>query len=174
LTPSAEEVAIELASPTGEPLRVEWPAGPSPGEAPWRLRGRLDWDAVEALRIVSATLPDGRGLALAALRPAGASGHGEEAIGAALIARGAAEPVEEALFSVEHGGDGLPRRVGLELYADPDALPLRIAADVTDASREREDGVVHLRAGLDVRLEGKRSTGLYEVLSVDPGGRQAR
>lgn len=161
-----EAVAIELTAPGGEPVRVEWPAGPRIDEASrWRLAGELDWDEVEALRVVSAALPDGRGLALAAVRPAGAAGHGADAVGAMLIANGAEEEVTEALISAEYGGDGLPRRVGLELYSGGDALPLRVAADVTDVSSDSEGGVVHVRAALEVRLEGKRSAGLYEVLS---------
>lgn len=161
----AEAIAIELTSPVGEPLRVEWPAGPwAGGPASWRLAGELDWDEIEALRIVSAALPDGRGLALASVRPAGAAGHGEEIVGAVLVANGAAEEVVEALISTEYDGDGLPRRLGLELYSGADALPLRIAADVTDTSSERDGGVVSVRATLDVRLEGKRSAGVYEIL----------
>jgi hypothetical protein len=161
-----EAVAIELTSPAAEPLRVEWPAGPQAGEEPgWRLSGELDWDEVEALRIVSAVLPDGRGLALAALRATGAAGHGDETVAAVLVANATAEDVAEALISAEYGGDGLPRRVGLELYTGADSLPLRVAADVTETSRERGGGLTHVRAALEVRLEGKRSTGLYEVLT---------
>lgn len=161
----AEAVAIELAPPAGGRLRVEWPAGPRAGEpSSWRLAGELDWDEIEALRVVSAALPDGRGLALASVRPAGAAGHGEEIVGAVLVANEAAEEVVEALISTEYGGDELPRRLGLELNSGADALPLRIAADVTDASSEREDGLVHVRAALEVRLEGKRSGGVYEIL----------
>jgi hypothetical protein len=162
----AEAVAIELTSPAGEQLRVEWPAGPRGAEGPrWRLSGELDWDEVEALRIVSAALPDGRGLALAALRATGVAGHGDEMVAATLVANATAENVAEALISAEYGGDGLPRRIGLELYTGADSLPLRVAADVTEASRDREGELTHIRAALEVRLEGKRSTGLYEVLS---------
>ena len=167
-----EVVAIELDSPQGEALQVEWDLDELAGRAgdraafEWTLSGELDWDEIEALRVVSAALPDGRGLALVALRPAGAGGHGDEAVAATLVAGGAAEPVAEPLLSVESGGDGLPRRVGLELHAGTDALPLRVAADVTDSSRAREGGVERIRAALEVRLDGKRSAGAYDVLSA--------
>jgi hypothetical protein len=161
-----EAVAIELTSPAGEPLRVEWPGGPRTGGEPdWRLSGELDWDEIGALRIISAALPDGRGLALAALRAAGPVAHGDELVAATLVANATAEDVDEALISTEYDGDGLPRRVGLELYTGADSLPLRVAADVTEVSRDREAGLTHIRAALEVRLEGKRSTGRYEALS---------
>jgi hypothetical protein len=167
---SPEAVALELTSPAGEPLRVEWPAGPFAGqESSWRLAGEIDWDEVEALRILSAALPDGRGLALAAVRPAGAAGHGAEVVGAALVASAEVERVDEALLSVQSDGDAMPQRVGLELHTSPGAMPLRIAADVTEASSQPEGELVHVRATLEVRLEGKRSAGLYEVLRAASG-----
>lgn len=166
-----ETVAVELASPAGEPLRIEWAAaalaaaGQASGEAGWRLEGELDPDAVDALRVVSAALPDRRGLALAALRPAGAAGHGEEVVAALLVAGGVAESVAEPLLSVESGADGLPRRLTLELHTGADAMPLRVAADVTAAARHREGGLDRVHAALEVRLDGKRSGGAYEVLA---------
>jgi len=167
---SDEAVGIELTSPSGEPLRVSWPlaslepqrAG-DPGE--WRLEGELDWDEVDALRTLTARLPDGRALVLAAIRPAGAPGHGDEVIAALLVAKGAAAEASDPLLSVQLGPDGLPTRLGLELDAGGDALPLRIAADVTGASREREGELDHVRAALAVRLDSKGASGSYEVLT---------
>jgi hypothetical protein len=169
----AEAVAIEFETPGGEPLRVEWQADALADASPetahssraWRLEGELDWDQVEALRVLSAGLDDGRGLALAALRPAGAAGHGEELVAALLVADGVAEEVDEALLSTEYGPDGLPRRVGLELYRAEDAIPLRMAADVTGSEVEREGGIADVRATLELRPEGTRGAGVYEILT---------
>jgi hypothetical protein len=169
----AETVAIEFTAPSGEPLRIEWPAEALADAAPdadrrsraWRLAGEIDWDQVEAVRVIQAGLGNGDSLALAALRPAGAAGHGEELVAALLLTNGAAEEIEEALLSTEYGPDQLPRRVGLELYRADDPIPLRIAADVTATSVEREGAVADVRATLEVRRDGTAAAGVYEILT---------
>lgn len=169
----AELLRVELTSPSGEPLRVEWDEGAlaalrEPGgelKPAWRLGGELDWDEVEAVRVLSARLDDGRVLAVAGLRPAGAAGHGEEAVAGALGFAGALESLNAVLLSTEYGADGLPQRVGLELHADEDAPPLRGGGDVTEASAVTEGGVHHVRAGLRLRLDGTGGAGIYEILT---------
>jgi hypothetical protein len=165
-----EVVGVEFSAPGGERLRVEWPVealeNPSPDSRAWSLVGEIDWDEVEAVRILTAALGDGRALALAAVRPAGASGHGEEAVAALLVSDGASEEVEEALLSTEYGPDELPRRLGLELYRREDPIPVRVAADVTASSSERDGRVVEARATLEVRTDGKRAVGVYETLTA--------
>jgi hypothetical protein len=157
----SDVLAVEFEAPDGDALRVEWDearlAGldPEPASEPvWRLAGELDWDEVERLRVLSARLADDRVLAIAALRPAGAAGHGEELVSAAWGVPGAAERLERALLSTEYGPDGLPRRVGLELYAAEGDLPTRIAADVTATARSTTGAVERLSAGLALRGDG--------------------
>jgi hypothetical protein len=166
----AESVSIEFTSPSGEPLRIEWRLGSLASAASdesraWRLDGDLDWDEIEAVRVLSAALGEERAVALAAVRPAGAAGHGDEAVAAILVSEGAAEQVDEALLSTEYGPDELPRRVGIELYREGDPIPPRVAADVTEAATGREGGVTDVRATLAVRLDGKATSGLYEILT---------
>lgn len=171
-----EAVAIELTSPADELLRVEWAPGGLASDrlgdlsAPsWNLSGEVDWDEVKALRIVSAALPDGRGLALVALRPADAAGHGEDAMAAVIAADSDATEVDEPLLSVETGADRMPTRIALELRFDPDAMPLRVAGDVTGSVRDSHHGVELVRAALEVRLDGKRSAGTLDILGTDTG-----
>ena len=73
------------------------------------------------------------------------------------------EPAEtsEALLSVEYDADGAPRRLGLELWTDPDASPLRVAADrAGEAGTQSGRDAVPMR----FRLDGVDGVGLYEVL----------
>lgn len=168
----AEAFAIEFTSPGGEPLSIEWPPGSlgplaagDDGEPRWRLGGEIDWDEVEALRVLSASLGDGRWLALAAVRPAGARGHGDEAIGALIVEEGVADRVDEALLSTEYGADGLPRRVGIEIDRGDDAMPLRIAGDVSSASTELDGALRRVRARLVIRLAGEQGSGSYEIVT---------
>ena len=169
----SEELALEFTDPAGVPLRIEWrtealmtldPAAQD-REPVWRLGGELDWDEVEALRIVSGHLDEGIVVAIAALRPAGASGHGEEIVAGALGDSQAPSRLSEALLSTEYGADGLPSRIGLELYRDDGALPTRIAGDVTATAASEQGGVRRLSAALALRSSGDTGAGVFDLLS---------
>ena len=122
------------------------------GQPPWHLEAEPDWSAVEALRLLSASFDDGSGLVVAALRPAGAAGHDAEVVGGFLVGpEGEPRPLHEVLISTERGPDGAVRRLGLELYEEEGAIPLRVAADGT-----RE---------MSVRIDGRAGSGRYEVLT---------
>jgi hypothetical protein len=164
----SEVVAVEFASPAGEQLRIEWPAGALAGAGDsrtWRLEGEIDWDEVEALRVLEAGLGDGRAVAIAALRPANAAGHGDELVAGVLVADGAVEDLDEVLLSTEYGPDRLPRRLGLELYRDEDPIPIRVAATVEEVSVGQEGGLQDVRATLQVRRDGGAASGAFEILT---------
>jgi hypothetical protein len=172
---SAELIPIMLGEPgIGVSLRLAWDrsvaqslaGGLAPGaaESPWRVEGQLDWRATEALRLVSAVFEDGRALALAALRPRGAPGHDRDSTAYRLEDSG--EPVElaDALLSTEYDADGLPRRIGVELWADPGSPPVRVAADREGEVNVGGNGVRRELARMSFRLEGAGGTGTYELL----------
>jgi hypothetical protein len=167
-----EAVAVEFADPGGDPLRVEWRvdalAALDPVRAPeapiWRLGGELDWDQVEALRVLSGRLADGRLIALAALRPAGAAGHGDELLSGMIGPPGELEQLAEPLVSTEYGGDQVPRRIGLELYRDPDGLPLRITAEATASTTSKDAGVRRVSTLLALRASGETGTAVLDLL----------
>jgi hypothetical protein len=169
----SEELALEFTDPAGEPLRIEWRtealAALDPTaqdrEPVWRLGGELDWDEVETLRVVSGRLDEGRLVAIAALRPAGATGHGEEIVAGALGDSEALDRLAEALLSTEYGADGLPSRIGLELYRDGGALPTRIAGDVTATAASEQGGVRRLSAALALRSSGDAGAGVLDLLT---------
>jgi hypothetical protein len=170
---AADLVAVELEPPSGDPLLVEWRSEALAGLDPraedaggvWRLAGELDWDAIEALRILSGRLGDGRLLAIAAVRPAGASGHGDELTAGAIGEPDGFERIDEVLLSTEYGSDGLPRRVGLELYPDQTSLPMRIAGvAIAPAEAGQSGGVRRVRVGLELRGNGSRGAAVYELL----------
>jgi hypothetical protein len=169
----SEAVAIELTDPAGDPLRIDWTSEAlaaldpgAPGETPvWRLGGELDWDEVEALRVFSGRLDDGRLLAIAAVRPADAGGHGEEVVAGLLGDSTGFDPLAETLLSTEYGGDGLPGRIGLELYRDGSDLPVRIAGDVTATGASEQGGVRRTSAALALRASGSAGAGILDVLT---------
>ena len=170
--PSAESITLTVG-PNGEGARVEWApdalralAGAAEPAAAWRLEGELDWDAIESLRVVSAAFEDGRLLAVVAVRPAGAAGHDQQHLRGVLIEpEGEVFELAEALLSTEYDAAGAPARIGLELYTDPDpdAVPLRVAADRERPGTETEPGRTAIPMGF--RLEGARGDGLLELVT---------
>jgi hypothetical protein len=94
-------------------------------------------------RSIGVTFSDGGLLALSALRPPGAGGHGEEVVAAVLCdPDGAPVEVAETLLSTEYGEDGVQRRATLELWTNgEDAQPLRGAGALISASSIRRPGL---------------------------------
>lgn len=168
----SDGVVVELPSPGEGRVAVEWDAaelgelrpGLTSERGLWRLAGALDWERVDGLRVLSGRLGDGRGLAIAALRPAGAAGHDEDVCAGLIGTDSRFEALREVLFSTEYGPDGLPRRIGLELLTGESELPLRVAGDAREASSGFEDGLSRQRIGLELRLGEARGPALLELL----------
>jgi hypothetical protein len=159
-------IAVELGG--GEGARLLWaprPADNGNGTAPpspWELDSEPSWRRIDSIRLVSALFDDGGALGVAVLRPQGARGHDEDVAATRLIdAEGEPTEISEALLSVEYDPAGAPRRVGLELWTDPDSSPLRVAADRAGETAPRGGReAVPMR----FRLDGVEGAGLYEVL----------
>jgi hypothetical protein len=170
----ADVLQLDFETPEGESLDFEWdettltqltePA--ADGKPEWTLAGEIDWDEIEAIRLLGGRFEDGRTLAVGAIRPAGADGHGDEiAIGALRDEEGPV-PLEEVLISTEYDAAELPRRVGLELFREGEKIPLRVAGDVRNAASLEEGAVHRLRAILELRLDGTPGVGVYEILTA--------
>jgi hypothetical protein len=150
-------------------LRVEWDldavrdlAGAREDPSPlWRISGDLDPAGVALLRVLTAGFDDGTAIGVAAARPVGAAGHGDEVI-RAVMARGEATPEQmcETLLSTEYDREGRVRRVGLELYPTEGGFPLRAAAD-------RERGDAGSAVLMRFRLDGVEGRGSYELRRID-------
>lgn len=149
----SEHIALEFEAPTGERLSFEWDAeriselaAEPPAEPLWQLGGELDWDEIERVRVLSARLGDGRLLAIAALLPNGAEGHGDEFVAGAIGDQSSFEQLDEALLSAEYGQGEELRRIGLELYASDVPLTIRASGTVSSQSRSEHGGVARLTA----------------------------
>jgi hypothetical protein len=120
-------------------------------------------------RSIGIAFSDGGLLALSAVRPPGAAGHGEEAIAAVLCgADGAPVEVSETLLSTEYGPDGVQRRATLELWLDgEEGQPLRGAGTLISSSTVSHPGLSGTIAFFRWSLEGREGLGHYEIVRDD-------
>jgi hypothetical protein len=129
---------------------------------PWHLHGEPQPE-VSALRVLSARFGRNGALLVAALRPADADGHDAEWPRGLLRSSEGVQELHEVLLSTEYDGDGAARRIGLEMYDEPDGYAIRAAGDAKSFSASESDGwrreVVHL----DFRLHGEDGVAVYEI-----------
>jgi hypothetical protein len=119
-------------------------------------------------RSIGIVFADGGLLALSALRPSGAGGHGEEELTAVLCdPDGAPIEVAETLLSTEYGSDGVQRRATLELWPDGDGHPLRGAGTLISAHSVRRPGLSSEIAFFRWSVEGREGLGHYEIVRDD-------
>jgi hypothetical protein len=165
-SPEPTVIAVELAEGHA-PIRLRWEPGEDPeaaaADSQWRVESQPDWDRLEGIRTVSARFEDGRVLGVVSLRPRGAPGHGDDLVIARLVdPDGQVTSIEEALVSVQYDADGIPRRLGIELWPDPDSAALRVAADrKEDAEAQAGEGTA---VALAFRLDGTAGSGVYQVV----------
>jgi hypothetical protein len=167
------DLVFEFADPAGDSLRISWDTealgrldpGTDGSAPPWALAGELDWDEIASLRMLSARLADERLVVIVALRPASASGHGDEVLAGAVATAAGVDRLDQTLLSTEYDPEGLPRRVGLELYPEQGGLPLRVAGEVTATALSETGGVRRLSAALTLRSAGAGGVGVLDVLS---------
>jgi len=149
----SEHVAVEFEAPTGDRLSFEWStpllerlASEPPSQPLWTLGGELDWDEIDRVRVLSASLGDGRLLVIAAILPAGAEGHGEELVAGAVGTRDSFDELDEALVSSEYGAGNELQRIGLELYSGSASLAIRASGTVSSITRSEHAGVERVSA----------------------------
>lgn len=120
-------------------------------------------------RSIGIAFSDGGLLALSAVRPERAGGHGEEEVAAVLCnADGAPVEVSETLLSTEYGPDGVQRRATLELWVeDDDEQPLRGAGTLISAASVQHPGMRGRIAFFRWSVEGREGLGHYEVIEGD-------
>jgi len=120
-------------------------------------------------RSIGIAFADGGLLALSAVRPQGASGHGDERVATVLCsADGAPVEVSETLLSTEYGADGVQRRATLELWlGEEDGQPLRGAGSLISAAEVSHPGLRGQIAFFRWSLQGRDGLGHYEVLYAD-------
>jgi hypothetical protein len=70
----------------------------------------------------------------------------------------------EALLSTEYDSNGMPRRIGIELWAEADSPPTRLAGSRQGEVELGGDALRSELARMSYRLEGSGGVGTYELL----------
>jgi hypothetical protein len=120
-------------------------------------------------RSIGIVFSDGGLLALSAVRPPGAVGHGEEVVTAVLCGPdGAPVELSETLLSTEYGEDGIQRRATLEMWPDgEDGQPMRGAGTLISSTSVKRPGLSAEIAFFRWSVEGREGLGHYEVVRAD-------
>ena len=133
--------------------------------------GTPDWKRIELARTLSAWMGADRAVLLTAARPAGARGHGEEAVAGWLIDGGEPLPIAEPRLSTSYDGALRQRRAGLELWMEEEGGYARRAAGEVLCATTLDLGHVRLdSAFFGWRMEGREGVGRYDVLRRTDGG----
>ena len=130
-----------------------------------RSWGTADWNRIALTRSVSAWLEDGTSLTVAAVRPAGAKNHADEATWGALLDAEGTIPLADPRVSTTYDADGHQRRAGLELWVgEEDDYPRRGAGQVLCGSSV-ELGQLQLDCAFFVwQLDGREGVGRYDMV----------
>jgi hypothetical protein len=130
-----------------------------------RSWGVADWGRIALTRSLAAWLEDGTSLTLAAVRPAGAESHADEAIWGVLLDPEGTLPIDDPRVSTTYDGDGHQRRAGLELWVgEDDDYPRRGAGQVLCGSSV-ELGQLRLDCAFFVwQLDGREGVGRYDMV----------
>lgn len=129
--------------------------------------GALDVKRFESFRAVSAWFGEADGLALLAARPRRARGHDTELLAGVLFEAGVPVPVSEPRLSSTYTADGVPARVGLELWLgeedDADQYARRAAGEAIGQAAVCGDPPLRSEL-LRWRMQGREGVGVYELL----------
>jgi hypothetical protein len=127
--------------------------------------GAPDWDRITVSRTLSAWIAPDTAITLAAVRPADARGHVDEAVSAYLFAEGEPVTVAEPRLSTTYDGDERQRRAGLELWETEESDYPRRAAGEAVCGTTLELGRLTLEAAFfRWHMEGRTGIGRYDVL----------
>jgi hypothetical protein len=130
-----------------------------------RSWGVADWSRIALTRSLAAWLEDGSSLTVAAVRPAGAESHADEATWGALLDATGTVPLADPRVSTTYDADGHQRRAGLELWiGEEDEYPRRGAGQVLCGSSV-ELGQLRLDCAFFAwQVDGREGVGRYDLV----------
>jgi hypothetical protein len=125
--------------------------------------GKFSWERIARWRALYAVSGAGRAVSAVAALPAGSAGHDAELRAAQFLDDEDALPFDDVRLSTVYGEDGMPSKVGLELWRPDDEYPQRLGGVAVCGTRlERGDHelvVSFFRWSID----GEPAYGCYEL-----------
>ena len=127
--------------------------------------GEPDWAKMTLARTVTAWFDDTHAISLAAIRPAKAKSHADEAVSAFVAGEDSVSVVADPRLSTTYDADGRQHSAGLELYVGAeDEYPIRAAGEVV-VGTTLDLGRLRLEcAFFRWRMHGHAGVGRYDVL----------
>jgi hypothetical protein len=125
--------------------------------------GELPWDRIDRWRALYAATGDGRAISVIAALPAGSKGHDAELRAAHHLDHEQPEAFEDARLSTVYGEDGLPAKVGLELWTVDDEFPRRFGGEALCGTREERGDHDLSVSFFRWLIEGEPAYGCYEL-----------
>jgi hypothetical protein len=131
------------------------------------VRHGIDLSRFESLRAVGAWFPPDDALALTALRPRRAKGHGNDLVVASSFDPNGSAAVADPRLSTTYSADGSPARLGLELWLNvsedsDEQYPRRVAGETLGASvTGSDDGVTVAAYAFRCHCRGSDGLGTY-------------
>jgi hypothetical protein len=103
----------------------------------WRtsVRAEVELGKLESFRWLAGWLAGERGFSLIALRPRRARGHEDDKIAATFIADQPASRIDDPRLSTTYTAEGLPARVGLELWLEAEDTAGGVRDGLADGER---------------------------------------
>jgi hypothetical protein len=128
--------------------------------------GEFPWNRINRWRTVYAVSAGGRAISAVAALPNGSDGHDAELRTAQFLDDPDALPFEDVRLSTVYGEDGLPAKVGLELWAsDDDEFPRRYGGEAVCGVRAERGGHELTMTFFQWSIDGEPAYGCYEVVS---------
>jgi hypothetical protein len=170
IAPAAEAGALTLTHVTG---RFERAGGDSAELSLGGVRCELHADGrLASVRLVAAWFGSERGVALSAYRPQGAGGQDRDRIEVALNGESEGLSVFDPHLSTTYDADGVPRRMGVELWLgeteEGDQFPRRVAGEAS-GSHASGASAAGMRVGahaLRCHSRGETGAGVYLLLQA--------
>ena len=131
------------------------------------------WAELDAVRLVAALFDEENAVLLAARRPRGAGGHGQELVRAHLLSAGELLAVEDARISTVYDAQGRQRSAGLELWLPGEDFPRRGSGSVRAGLSLALEGLRVDASVVAWRMEGREGAGSYEITIREAPGEAA-
>jgi hypothetical protein len=126
--------------------------------------GEFPWSRIDRWRSLYAVSAAGRAISVIAALPAGSQGHDAELRSAQVLDDEQAPPFEDVRLSTVYRDDGLPAKVGLELWMPEEEFPRRFGGEVICGMRDERGGRELIVSFFRWSIEGEPAYGCYELV----------